>query len=401
MISQPRVLSAMRPNGRMHLGHYFNVLTNWKKIQYEYDCFFMLADVQRMLSQFDNNQNLAETIHEVVIDWLAAGIDPSQATIFVQSKVPEHSELSTLLGAITPLSWLERVPSYKEKIDRLEHTDLNTYGFLGSPLLQSADILIYNSKYVTVDEDQWANIELTREIARRFNHMFGREEGFEEKAYESIKKLGSKKAEIYEQMLMKYQQQGDIEALDKARFLLQDALNLAHGDRERLFAFLENKGKVIFNEPQVLSENKSIRVPGTDGYKMSNSENNFIHLREDKDSINKKIRNMTTDPARVRRSDPGNPECCPVWSLHQIYSNQDIKDWAELGCMSAGIGCLDCKQPLIDAINLQQQELIQKARPYTEDPTSVKRIIADGCQRARDVANETLKEIKSAMNLDY
>lgn len=397
---QPRVLSAIRPTGLLHLGHYFGALTHWKKIQYEYDCYFMVADVHSLIHQYNSHLNLGEIIQEIVIDWLSVGIDPSQAIIFVQSKIPEHFELAALLGTITPLSWLERVPDYKEKIDVLEHTDLSSYGLLGSPLLQCADILAYNSKYATVNEEHLAIIELSREIARRFNHMFGREEGFEEKALESIKKLGSKKSEIYEQMLIQYQQEGKDEALEKARFLLQDALNLSHGDRERLFAFLENKSKVIFNEPQALPE-KPVHIPGTDGKKMSNLAHNSINLRENKESITKKIRNMTTDPARVRRSDPGNPQRCPVWKLHQIYSSKDIKDWVEMGCLSAGIGCLDCKQPLIDSINVQQQELIAKARPYQEDPTLVKRIIAEGCQRAREAANDTLKEIKTAMNIDY
>jgi len=396
----PKLFSAMRPNGPLHLGHLFGALQNWRKYQYEYDSYFMLADISSVTNQINAELNLDQMIEETVIDWLAADIDPSQATIFVQSKVPEHFELSILLAAVTPLSWLERVPSYKEQIDDLEHTDLNTYGFLGLPLLQTANILAYNSKFVLINEDQLANIEFSREVARRFNHLFGREEGFEEKALQSIKKLGSKKAEIYEQLLTQYQQEGNEEALERARFLLQDALNLALGDRERLFAFLENKSKVIFNEPQAIYDKLNL-VMGIDGQKMSNRANNCIKLRETKESVSKKIRLMPTDPARIRRIDKGNPECCPVWKLHQIYSTDEVKQWAEMGCLSAGIGCLDCKQPLIDAINLQQAELIEKAKPYREDPTMVKRIIADGCNRARDVASNTLKEIKQAMNINY
>lgn len=396
----PKLFSAMRPNGPLHLGHYFGALQNWRKYQYEYDSYFMLADIGSITNQFNPELNMEQMLEEIVTDWLAAGIDPSQATIFVQSKVPEHFELVTLLAAITPLSWLERVPSYKEQIETLEHTDSSTYGFLGLPLLQAADILAYNSKFVLVNEDQLANIEFSREVARRFNHIFGREDGFEEKAQLSIKKLGSKKAEIYEQLLTQYQQEGNEEALDRARFLLQDALNLALGDRERLFAFLENKSKVIFNEPQALY-NKTPLIIGTDGEKMSNNTGNCIQLREDKESVSKKIRLMPTDPARIRRTDRGNPECCPVWKLHQVYSNEEVKQWVEMGCISAGIGCLDCKQPLIDAISRQQADLIEKAKPYQDDPTMIKRIIADGCNRAREKAGDTLKEIKQAMNINY
>ncbi len=400
MNSHPKLFSAMRPNGPLHIGHYFGALQNWRKFQYEYDSYFMLADISSLTNQYDPELNLAELMENVVIDWLASGIDPSQATIFIQSRVPEHFELASLLAAVTPLSWLERVPSYKEKIEELEHTDLSTYGFLGLPLLQATDILIYNSKFVLVNEEQLANIEFVREVARRFNHLFGREEGFEEKALLSIKKLGSKKAEIYEQLLMQYQQEGNEESLERARFLLQDALNLAHGDRERLFAFLENKSKVIFNEPQAIFE-KSTTIMGVDGQKMSNKANNCIHLRDSQEDVSKKIRLMPTDPARIRRTDKGNPECCPVWKLHQVYSSDEVREWAEMGCLSAGIGCLDCKQPLIDAINTQLAELKEKARPYEEDPTLVKRVIADGCIRARDVASDTLKEIKQTMNINY
>jgi len=395
-----RVLSAMRPNGRLHLGHYLGVLQNWQQIQYQYKCFFMLADIHGIINNYQASQQLSETMNEMVIDWLAAGVDPSQATIFIQSRVPEHFELASLLGVITPLGWLERVPSYKDALDELEHTDGNTYGLLGSPLLQSADILLYNSHYVITGEEQAANIELTREIARRFNHLFGREDGFEEKASASIKKLGIKKAALYAKLLIKYQQEGNDDALDTARYLLQDALNLSHGDRERLFAFLENKGKVFLQEPHILT-GSSTRIVGTDGTQMSIIRNNTINIREKPEMVSSKIRGMITDPARIKRSDRGTPSSCPVWSLHQIYSTQEVSDWVEMGCLSAGIGCLDCKQPLIDAINLQQHELIEKAKPYQEDSTLVKRILSDGCGRAREIASTNLKSIKHAMNIDY
>jgi tryptophanyl-tRNA synthetase len=401
MIADPiRLFSAMCPNGTLHLGHYHGALRAWKKAQYEYDCMFMVADVHGLIRNIDSREGFAHNIHAMVIDWLAAGVDPSQATIFVQSRVPEHFELATLLGTLTPLSWLERVPNYKEIIDKLDHTDSHSYGLLGAPLLQASEIILYGAKYVLTDDSQVAIIELTREIARRFNHLFGREEGFEDKALESIKKLGHKKAELYESLLVRFQQEGDEEARERARFLLLDALNLAHGDRERLFAFLENKGKVFVHEPQIFPD-KQPKVVGLDGKPMSVNANNTVNLREPAPIIASKIRSMVTDPARKRRTDPGTPTACPVWSLHQIYSTPEVCEWVETGCQSAGIGCLDCKQPLIDKINHEQQQLRDKARPYEDDPTLVRRIISDGCARARAIANDNLKLIKQAINLDY
>jgi tryptophanyl-tRNA synthetase len=398
MNSTPRVLSTMSPIGPMHLGHYFGAVTAWKKLQYEFDCFFMVADLHNICRHSTADSKLM--IEDMIINWLACGIDPSQATLFIQSRVPEQSELMLLLAAITPLSWLERVPSYKERITALEHTDLNSYGYLGLPLLQSSGILTYGAKFVTITEENIALLEFTREIARRFNHLFGREEGFAELAQESIKKLGSKKAEIYQELLIKFQQDGSEESREKARFLLQDALNLAHGDRERLFAFLENKSKVFLTEPQILPH-KSSWIPGIDGQKMAHGTSNTINLRDDHETISKKIRNMVTDPARIRRNDKGSPDRCPVWKLHEIYSTPNIQEWCSTGCTTADIGCLDCKQPLIDAISRQQQDLINNAAPYIEDPTLVKRIISDGCLRAREVASENIKQIKQAMNIDY
>ncbi len=395
-----RVISAMRPNGRLHLGHLHGALHQWRKIQYQYECLFMVADIHGLINQYHINTNQESLITEMLIDWLATGIDPSQATIFIQSKIPEHFELLNLLGIITPLGWLERVPSYKEVIDKLDHTEASTYGLLGSPLLQASDILVYNAKLVLTNEDQMANLELTREIARRFNYLFGRDEGYQDKALDSIKKLGSKKAAIYENLLIRYQQNGDESALERAKYLLQDALNLSHGDRERLLAFLENKGKVYLPEPQRLINNSQLIV-GLDGATMSVCAENTINIREDSASVTNKIRGMKTDPARIRRTDKGTPSKCPVWKLHQIYSKQEVCDWVEMGCLSAGIGCLDCKQPLIDEINHEQSIFIENAKPYEEDQTLVKRIISDGCSRAREIAADNLKLIKQAMNIDY
>lgn len=395
-----RVLAAISPRKELHLGHYWSALVNWKKLQYQYDCFFMVADINEFVINFQQDSNRQQNIYNTVIDWLAAGVDPSQATIFIQSKVPEHSELATLLSGITPLGWLERIPGYKEISETLEHTDLSSFGRMGLPLFYASTLLCYDITQVAIKESEIARVEFTREIARRFNFLYGREDGFEQLAECSIKKLGIKKALIYRELLAKFQQEGDESAQEKARYLLQDAINLQHNDRERLFAFLENKGKVFLNEPQIVSS-QSTRVIGLDGQKMSHKNSNTINLHDNSREICDKIRGMITDPSRVRRTDKGNPNACPVWVLHSIYSTQEIRDWVEMGCLSAGIGCLDCKGPLIDEISRQQQIFQTKAKPYQEDLPTVKRIISDGCLRARDIASSNLKKIRQAMDIDY
>ncbi|SFN75566.1 tryptophanyl-tRNA synthetase [Formivibrio citricus] len=395
-----RVLSGMRPTGKLHLGHHHGVLRNWVKLQSEYECFFMVADWHALTTSYDDVSIIEKSTWDMVIDWLAAGVDPAQATIFIQSRVPEHAELHLALSMITPLSWLERVPTYKDQIEKMAHKDLGTYGFLGYPLLQAADILLYRGNLVPVGEDQVPHVEITREIARRFNHVFGKEPGFEEKARDAVKKIGGKKSKLYEELRTRYQQEGDVEALESARALLADSQNISHGDRERLFGYLEGGGKMILPESQPLLT-EAARMPGLDGNKMSKSYNNTISLREDAESVTKKIRQMPTDPARVRRTDAGDPEKCPVWQLHQVYSDSNVRDWVMQGCKSAGIGCLDCKQPVIDGVLAEQKPMFERAQPYLEDPTLVKSIVADGCERAREVARETMREVKEAMGLNY
>ncbi|MBM3375097.1 MAG: tryptophan--tRNA ligase [Betaproteobacteria bacterium] len=395
-----RVLSGMRPTGALHLGHYHGVLKNWVRLQSEYECLFFVADWHALTTHYDSPQSIGENVWEMVIDWLAAGIDPSQATLFVQSRVPEHAELHLLLSMCTPLGWLERVPSYKDQQERLSEKDLSTYGFLGYPLLQSADILIYRAGFVPVGEDQVPHVELTREVARRFNHLYGREPGFEEKAQEAAKKLGAKRARLILELRTRYQEQGDASALEQAQALLQESQNLTLDDRERLFGYLEGARRLILVEPQALLTEAS-RMPGLDGQKMSKSYNNTISLRENADSVVKKIRTMPTDPARVRRNDPGDPENCPVWSLHQTYSSTEQKQWVQEGCKSAGIGCLECKQPVIDAILAEQKVFIARARPYHEDPDLVKGLVADGCEKARELARQTMRDVREAMGLNF
>jgi tryptophanyl-tRNA synthetase len=395
-----KVLSGMRPTGRLHLGHYHGVLANWIKLQHEYPCLFFVADWHALTTAYDEPGTITSNATDMVIDWLAAGVDPSQATIFIQSKVPEHAELHLLLSMMTPLGWLERVPTYKDQQEKLSHKDLTTYGFLGYPLLQAADILIYRANRVPVGDDQVPHVEFTREIARRFNHLYGREPDFEEKARDAVKKLGSKRAKLYDELRTRYQEKGEDEALEQAHELLNEAQSLSLGDRERLFGWLEGTRKMILVEPDALLTHAS-RMPGLDGQKMSKSYGNTITMREDADSITKKIRTMQTDPARVRRTDAGDPEKCPVWQFHQIYSGDDVKTWVQAGCRSAGIGCIECKQPVIDAVLREQEPMRERARMYEEDPQLVKNIIADGCEKARKLAQETMRDVREAIGLDY
>ena len=397
---ETRVLSGMRPTGALHLGHYHGVLKNWVRLQAEYPCLYFVADWHALTTDYETPGQIQKNSWDMVVDWLAAGVDPNQATLFVQSLVPEHSELHLLLSMMTPLGWLERVPTYKDQQEKLSDRDLSTYGFLGYPLLQSADILIYRAKYVPVGEDQVPHVEFTREVARRFNHLYGREAGFEDKAKTAVKKMGSKKARVFNDLRTKFLQQGDVEALQRAQALLEEQQNLPRGDRERLFGWLEGSGKKILVEPDVLLTESS-RLPGLDGQKMSKSYGNAIELRDEPETVARKIRTMPTDPARVKRSDPGNPDVCPVWQLHLVYSDQQRKDWVRQGCTTAGIGCLECKQPVIDAVQAELAPMRERAQTYLDDPTLVKNIIADGCDRASKLAGETMRDVREAMGLSY
>jgi len=399
-IQSRRIVSGMRPTGALHLGHYHGVLKNWITLQHEYDCLFFVADWHALTTHYEDSSIIEESVWETVIDWIAAGVEPSSASLFLQSKVPEHAELHLLLSMITPLSWLERVPTYKDQQEKLKEKDLSTYGFLGYPLLQSADILIYRAGQVPVGEDQVPHIEITREIARRFNHIYGREHDFEDKAEAAIKKMGKKNAKLYKNLRKAYQEQGDNDALETARELLKSQQNLALGDTERLFGYLEGGGKVILPEPQALLT-PAAKMPGLDGQKMSKSYGNTISLREPDDSLAEKIKKMPTDTNRVRRTDPGNPDQCPVWQLHEVYSSDDQKQWVQEGCRSAGIGCLDCKGPLIDSISAELKPIRERALDLTSSPEDVRRIIDDGNEAAREIAQETLVEVRSAMGLSY
>nr|WP_020583875.1 tryptophan--tRNA ligase [Endozoicomonas elysicola] len=397
---QSRVLSGMRPTGRLHLGHYHGVLKNWLTLQHEYDCFFFVADWHALTTHYEDPQHVQQHMLDMVIDWLAVGVNPGSSTIFIQSRVPEHAELHLLLSMMTPLSWLERVPTYKDQQEKLREKDLSTYGFLGYPLLQSADILAYRAGSVPVGADQEAHVEITREIARRFNHLYGREPGFEVNAELAIKKMGRKQGEIYRKLRKTYLEKGDDEALETAKALLKEQNNITLGDRERLFGYLEGTGKVILPEPQALMTPHA-KMPGLDGQKMSKSYNNTISLRESTDDVDAKIRKMPTDPARIRRNDPGDPQKCPVWQFHKLYSDQQRQDWVQNGCTTAGIGCLDCKKPLIEAVQAELEPIRIEALELENNHDVVKSIITEGCEKARDEAQDTLKEVRDAMGLHY
>ncbi len=395
-----RVISGMRASGQLHLGHYHGVIKNWVKLQHQHDCLFFVADWHGLTTHYEDPKLIQRSIWDMVIDWLACGVNPGLARLFIQSWVPEHAELHLLLSMITPLGWLERVPSYKDQQDKLRERDLATYGFLGYPLLQSADVLLYRADLVPVGEDQVAHIELIREVARRFNFLYGREPNFEVLAQEAIKKMGKKNSKLYTEFRMAYQQNGCYESLTTAKALIDSQPNLSIGDKERLYGFLDGSGKIILPEPQaLLTENA--KMPGLDGQKMSKSYHNTINLRDAPKEVERKIRTMPTDPARVKRTDPGEPQLCPVWQFHRLYSDDGVKRWVEEGCRSAGIGCLECKQPIIDAVIKELEPIQTLIQDYDSDLGMVKRIVSEGTEHAREEAAKTMKEVRSVMSLDY
>ncbi len=400
ILSNQRIVSGMRPTGRLHLGHYHGVLKNWVEMQTDNECFFFVADWHALTTHYEHTESIATHVEDLVIDWLAAGISPKQATIFAQSHVPEHAELHLLLYMITPLGWLERVPTYKDQQEKLKERDLSTYGFLGYPLLQAADILVYKADCVPVGEDQVAHIELTREVARRFNHLYGREAGFEEKAEAAINKMGKKDAKLYRELRKRFQEQGDIEALAVGRALLESQNNISLGDRERLIGYLDGVGKTILPEPQA-ALTKASKMPGLDGQKMSKSYGNTIALREPLDQVEKKIRTMPTDPARIRRTDAGNPDKCPVWELHKVYTEASTHEWVQQGCRSAGIGCIECKGPVIDAVKAELTVIQGRAAEYENNRPLIQSILREGAESARRVARQTMDDVLDAIHFTH
>jgi tryptophanyl-tRNA synthetase len=327
-----RVLSGMRPTGKLHLGNYLGALANWVGLLDKYECFFFIADWHALTTDYADTSAVKQNSLEVMLDYLAAGLDPERSTIFIQSHVPQHAELHLLLSLITPLGWLERVPTYKEQRENIKDKDLGTYGFLGYPVLQSADIMIYKGDYVPVGEDQVPHVEITREIARRFN------------------------------------------------------------------GFYRYRGHSVFPEPQPLLT-PAAKVPGTDGRKMSKSYNNTILLSEPEASLRQKLKTMVTDPARVRRSDPGNPDVCPVGDLHKIFSNQETMAKVDAGCRSAGIGCIECKSWAADAMMTRLAPIQQRRKKYEDNPKLAWDILEAGSARAAAIAEATMEEVREAMSM--
>ena len=400
---RPRVLSGMRPTGALHLGHYHGALKNWVKLQHDHDCFFFVADWHALTTHYEDREVIEKTVYDMVIDWIAAGLDPEKATIFIQSRLPEHAELFTLLAMGTPLAWLERMPTYKDQIEKLKDKDLATYGFLGYPLLQAADILIYRAAYVPVGEDQAPHVEITREVARRFNHLYGRAANHDEQIASALAKLGKDDARYIEKQRKAYGQDGSMEALPRGEAVVKRARAadlIDSDDTELLLGHLKGSGKSVLTEPAVLLTETS-KLPGLDGDKMSKSRGNTIAMRDEPAVVAHKIKRMPTDPQRVRRNDPGDPTRCPVWQFHQVYSDAATKDWVVQGCTSAGIGCLDCKQPVIDAIVREQQPWRERAEAYLSNPKQIHWIVEMGTERARTVARQTMKDVREAMGLNY
>ena len=390
----------MRPTGRLHLGHYHGVLNNWVRLQNDYECFYFVADWHALTTHYDSPQTMSEHVWEMVIDWLAAGVDPEQATLFIQSRIPEHAELHLLLSMITPLGWLERVPSFKDQQQKLREKEIATYGFLGYPLLQSADILMYRAALVPVGEDQVPHVELTREIARRFNYFFGRQAGFEQAVEQTIKQMGKKAAKSFNHMRQRFNEKGDREAHAQAVALLHEQQNINQQQKDQLTGFLEGRGKTILPEPDALLTETS-KMPGLDGQKMSKSYNNTIALRDEPERVKQSIRVMPTDPARVRITDPGDPDKCPVWQLHRVYSDSETQQWVVAGCRSAAFGCLECKRPLTEKVLQEQEQIRQRALPYETNPERVKEVIDIGCHRAREVAMETIEMVRDVVGTVY
>jgi tryptophanyl-tRNA synthetase len=396
----PRILSGMRPTGRLHLGHYHGVLKNWVDLQSQNQCYFFVADWHALTTHYEEPGAMESHVWDMLVDWLASGVDPEQATLFIQSRVPQHAELHLLLSMVTPLGWLLRVPSFKDQQQKLKDRDLATYGFLGYPLLQSADILTYRATGVPVGEDQVPHVELTREVARRFNHIFGREPAFEEKAEEAVRRLGKKFAKQFSQGRSDWLQNGASISRENALFAIESSANLSAEDRERLAGYLDGGGREILPEPEALLT-PAAKMPGLDGQKMSKSYNNTIQMRDDPERVGAKLMSMPTDPARQRRHDPGDPNKCPVWDLHKVYTDGEVRQSLEQGCRHAEIGCVDCKKPLLASILEEQATLRERAEPFEKNPRLVREVIEHGCERARAAAEETLIEVRAAVGTLY
>ena len=392
-----RVLSGMRPTGKLHLGHWRGVLQNWLRMQEDRECFFFVADWHALTTDYAAADKIKKRGIEMAADWLACGIDPARATLFTQSDAPEHAELFVLLSMICPLSWLERIPSYKEAVADARATgrsDLRTYGFLGYPLLQSADILLYRAAEVPVGEDQVAHIEFAREIARRFNFLFGRGDAFDSLLAAAREKIGADAAGRLSSLRERYQSGGDEAALADGRAWIDESADIDPPEREALRGDFVGGGREILTEPAARLT-ATAKMPGLDGRKMSKSYGNEILLSDSSEAALAKLRRMPTDPQRVRRTDPGDPEKCPVWDFHKIFSGPEDRAEVDSGCRSAALGCVDCKRILARNIDSELDPI--RARRADLREAEVVAVLRDGAARARRAAGETMERVRAAV----
>ncbi|HEV2386021.1 MAG TPA: tryptophan--tRNA ligase [Candidatus Acidoferrales bacterium] len=400
MPRRKRVLSGMRPTGPLHLGHYFGALSNWVRMQDEYDCHFFIADWHALTTHYaDDTRLVPENTLAIALDWLAVGLDPRKSTLFVQSMVPEHAELHLLLSMVTPVSWLERVPTYAEQIGQLKDKDLGTYGFLGYPLLQTADIVMYDADLVPVGEDQVPHVELSREIVRKFNSLFGFEVADALFRSENLKSLLElREAVPFPPSVQDSGLPGEPTLAENRWLFKQRAAQVGFAN------FLEETGrnKKYFRVRPVLREPAALltetpRFPGTDGRRMAKSYGNAIWLRDEPETIRTKVMAMLTDPQRVRRSDPGRPEVCPVFAYHKLFSTPEMITWSEQGCRTAAIGCVECKRAMADSLIRWIEPVQQRRRALEADPGRLRAILTEGSARARRAARRTMKRVREAV----
>ena len=395
MARRKRVLSGMRPTGRLHIGHYFGALSNWINLQDEYDCFYFVADWHALTTHYaEDTRQVPDNIIQIATDWLAAGLDPAKCTMFVQSDVPEHAELHLLLSMVAPLEWLERVPTYKEQIQNLPDKDLSTYGFLGYPLLQTADIVMYGADFVPVGEDQVPHVELSREIVRRFDFLFGlkvKPELFGDTPEAAAARERMVRALPIKEAAFSLEQGTQIKLLNGIREIGVDNFFKSIGRAKKFFAY-----KPALKEPGVLLT-ETPRFPGTDGRRMAKSYDNAIWLSESDESIRAKTKVMMTDPARKRRTDPGNPDVCPVFTWHKLFSAPETIAWADQGCRTAGIGCIECKAAMADGLIRWIEPIRARRCEYEAEPQRVRDILDEGSAKARNVAKRTMRRVREAI----